>query len=70
MIPEQFGGRGADVFDMVLAQEVLARGDASTALVTGMLISVLGKAYEARSWPESVLDAVSPPGRAARRHGQ
>ncbi len=59
MIPAQYGGLGADVFEMVLAQEVLARGDASTALVTGMLISVLGKAYEARSWPESVLESVS-----------
>ena len=59
MIPTAFGGDGADVFDMVLAQEVLARGDASTALVTGMLISVLGKAYEARAWPEAVLADVS-----------
>ena len=36
----RFGGDGADVFDMVLAQEILARGDASTALVTGMHLSV------------------------------
>ena len=35
-LPKQVGGDGADVFDMVLAQEILARGDASTALVTGM----------------------------------
>ncbi len=59
MIPEAYGGGGADVFDMVLAQEVLARGDASTALVTGMLISVLGKAFDSRSWPESVLEDVA-----------
>ncbi len=59
MIPAAYGGGGADVFDMTLAQEVLARGDASTALVMGMLISVLGRAYEARSWPEDVLDSVS-----------
>ncbi len=59
MIPTSYGGGGADVFEMVLAQEVLARGDASTALVTGMLISVLGKAYESRSWPEAVLADVS-----------
>jgi alkylation response protein AidB-like acyl-CoA dehydrogenase len=59
MIPTSYGGGGADVFEMVLAQEVLARGDASTALVTGMLISVLGKAYEGRSWPEVVLEDVS-----------
>ena len=59
MIPAAFGGGGADVFEMVLAQEVLARGDASTALVTGMLISVLGRAYESQSWPEPVLADVS-----------
>lgn len=59
MIPEAYGGLGADVFEMVLAQEVLARGDASTALVTGMLISVLGRAYESRSWPEDVLEDIS-----------
>ena len=59
MIPVSYGGGGADVFEMVLAQELLARGDASTALVTGMLISVLGKAYEGQSWPEIVLQDVS-----------
>jgi len=38
-LPREFGGEGADVFDTVLAQEILARGDASTALVTGMDIA-------------------------------
>ena len=55
MIPTRFGGGGASVLDMVLAQEILARGDASTALVTGMLISVLGRAAEHGTWPEEVL---------------
>ncbi len=59
MIPTAWGGMGADVFEMTLAQEVLARGDASTALVTGMLISVLGRAYETRTWPETVLADIS-----------
>ncbi len=59
IIPASFGGGGADVFEMVLAQEVLARGDASTALVTGMLISVLGRALESRSWPADVLEAIA-----------
>src|SRR5271157_2104240 len=31
-LPTEYGGEGADVFDMVLAQEILGRGDASTAL--------------------------------------
>ena len=41
-LPQRFGGEGADVFEMTLAQEVLARGDASTALVVGMMLSLLG----------------------------
>ena len=44
-LPQQYGGDGADVFDMVLAQEILARGDASTALVTGMHLSLLGPGH-------------------------
>ena len=49
-----YGGDGADLFDMVLAQEVLARGDASTALVTGMMLALLGRVQEAKAWPEDV----------------
>jgi alkylation response protein AidB-like acyl-CoA dehydrogenase len=54
-LPCEFGGRGADVFDMVLAQEILARGDASTALVTGMNLSLLGRIIDSRAWPRDVL---------------
>ena len=54
-LPREYGGEGADVFDMVLAQEVLARGDASTALVTGMNLSLLGRVTDSRAWPEEVL---------------
>jgi alkylation response protein AidB-like acyl-CoA dehydrogenase len=54
-LPQRFGGEGADVFEMTLAQEVLARGDASTALVVGMMLSLLGRVIEADAWPETVL---------------
>lgn len=57
-IPTAYGGRGADVFEMVLAQEILARGDASTALVMGMLMNVLGRACDAQAWPEAVMAEV------------
>lgn len=53
-LPPPFGGDGADVFDMVLAQEVLARGDASTALVTGMMLALLGRVQDSKAWPEDV----------------
>src|SRR5262249_44436821 len=58
MLPRQHGGDDASVFDMVLAQEVLGRGCASTALVTGMLMSVIGRVAESRAWPEPVFAEV------------
>jgi alkylation response protein AidB-like acyl-CoA dehydrogenase len=54
-LPRHYGGDGADVFDMVLAQEILARGDASTALVIGMHLSLLGRVMDGKAWPEQVL---------------
>jgi alkylation response protein AidB-like acyl-CoA dehydrogenase len=58
VIPRQYGGDGACVLDMVIAQERLGRGCASTALGAAMLISVLGRAVEVGSWPEPVLAEV------------
>ncbi len=54
-LPREFGGEGANVFDMVLAQEILARGDASTALVTGMNLALLGRVIDSGAWPRDVL---------------
>ncbi|HEY1936020.1 MAG TPA: acyl-CoA dehydrogenase family protein [Acetobacteraceae bacterium] len=54
-VPREYGGDGADVFDMVLAQEIVARGDASTALVTGMNLSLLGRVIDTNAWPHDVL---------------
>ena len=54
-LPERLGGAGATVFDMVLGQEILARGCASTALVAGMHFSLLGRVIDAQAWPEDVL---------------
>ncbi|MGH2351995.1 MAG: acyl-CoA dehydrogenase family protein, partial [Chloroflexota bacterium] len=42
-IPREFGGGGASILEIVLAQERLARGDASTALGTSMHLSILGR---------------------------
>ena len=55
VIPARYGGQGATVLDMTVAQERLARGNASTALGAAMLISVLGRAIELDAWPEPVL---------------
>ena len=54
-LPEHLGGAGADLFDMILAQEILARGDASTALVCAMNQALMGRVIEANAWPEPVL---------------
>src|SRR5437868_8425620 len=57
-IPPEFGGQGADVFEMALAQERLARGDGSTALATSMLVQIIGRESEARDWPAPVLATI------------
>lgn len=41
-IPTAFGGEGANIYEMVIAQERLGRGDGGTALATGMSISLVG----------------------------
>jgi len=58
VIPRDYGGDGASILDMVIAQERIGRGCASTALGASMLISVLGRAVELGAWPEPVLEAV------------
>lgn len=47
-IPEAFGGEGANIYEMVIAQERLGRGDGGTALATGMSCSLLGGQAEAQ----------------------
>lgn len=54
VLPREFGGEGADVFDMVLAQERLARGDAASALIVGMSLNVLGRLRDEPTWPREV----------------
>jgi alkylation response protein AidB-like acyl-CoA dehydrogenase len=54
-LPLAHGGAGANVFDMVLAQEILGRADASTALVCGMNLSLMGRVLDNQAWPEPVL---------------
>lgn len=53
-VPVEYGGRGADPLEIVLAQERLARGDGSTALCATMHLILIGRLAETRSWPEPV----------------
>jgi alkylation response protein AidB-like acyl-CoA dehydrogenase len=58
VLPQEYGGEGADLYEMVLAQERLARGDGGTALATGMAVSLLGGLAGQRAWPEPLFETV------------
>lgn len=58
IIPEEFGGWGADLLESVLAMEALGTGDGSTALSFVMHVQVLGAVAESRNWPEALFAQV------------
>ncbi|KPL91907.1 acyl-CoA dehydrogenase family protein [Herpetosiphon geysericola] len=58
-IPTEFGGLGASLFEAILAQEQLAYGDGSIALVMAMPIHVLGGIIEGRAWQPSQIERLS-----------
>ncbi|PIK29771.1 acyl-CoA dehydrogenase [Bacillus siamensis] len=58
-VPEAFGGAGISVYDMVLFQERLARGDAAVALGIGWHLSVMGELGEENSWNEDVFSFIT-----------
>jgi alkylation response protein AidB-like acyl-CoA dehydrogenase len=66
-IPREYGGEAAGLFEMVLAQERLAAGDAATAIGVGMLLNVIGRLAEEPLWPEPVFAEVC--GTIAREGG-
>ena len=53
-VPEEYGGRGANVLELVLAQERLARGDGSVALAASMHLGLIARQATTRTWPEPV----------------
>ena len=54
-VPEEFGGAGAGVHDMVLFQETLAKYDENVALSIGWNLGVPGGIFEEHSWQEERL---------------
>jgi alkylation response protein AidB-like acyl-CoA dehydrogenase len=58
VVPAEYGGQGATLFEMVLAQEHLARGDGSTAMAVDMTVHLIGRLVESRSWPEPIFAQV------------
>lgn len=57
-IPTRYGGEGGGVYEMVLSQNLLARGDGSTALSVGWHLFKMGQLAETGVWEEPVLERV------------
>ncbi|PMP87220.1 MAG: acyl-CoA dehydrogenase, partial [Roseiflexus castenholzii] len=55
VVPQRYGGEGADLFEMTLAQERLARGCGATAMAVDMTIHLIGRLAETPSWPEPMV---------------
>ncbi|RXZ82539.1 acyl-CoA dehydrogenase [Paenibacillaceae bacterium] len=53
-VPEIFGGEEASVYEMVLSQERLARGDGSTALAVGWHLGLILQVRLSQAWPEGL----------------
>ncbi|MFC5467468.1 acyl-CoA dehydrogenase family protein [Cohnella suwonensis] len=53
-IPSEYGGEEATLYELVLSQERLARGDGSTALAVGWHLGQLMQLRISRSWPETL----------------
>jgi alkylation response protein AidB-like acyl-CoA dehydrogenase len=58
VVPREYGGEGADLFEIVLAQERLARGDGATALGVDMTLHLIGRMADQISWPEPIFAAI------------
>lgn len=58
VLPREYGGEGADLFESVLAQERLAQGDGATALASAMSIQILGRVAEERAWPAALFATI------------
>lgn len=51
-VPREYGGDEASLYEMVLAQDYLARGDGSTALAIGWHVGLMLQLRYTRNWPE------------------
>ena len=58
-VPKEYGGDEISLYEMLLVQERLARGDSSTALSVGWHLLTFLNVREARPWPEHVFAQLS-----------
>ena len=56
-VPKEFGGRGCNLRQLLLAQERLAEGDASTALVMGWHLGITLSLAATHAWPDDTYRA-------------
>ncbi|QKG84459.1 acyl-CoA/acyl-ACP dehydrogenase [Kroppenstedtia pulmonis] len=59
VVPKKYGGEGITVYDMVLLQERLAKGDAAIALCIGWHLGVLADIAEKKRWNEEVFEFIA-----------
>ncbi|MDB4866296.1 MAG: acyl-CoA dehydrogenase [Cohnella sp.] len=57
-VPAEFGGEECSLYEMVLAQERLARGDGSTALAVGWHVGLMLHLRHIRSWPAELFESL------------
>ncbi len=55
-VPKRFGGDGASLYEMVLMQERIARGDGSTALAVGWHMGLMIYLRTTNIWPTDVYE--------------
>lgn len=51
IVPTEYGGAGANLYETVLMQERLAQGDGATAMAVNMTMHLIGRVRELGSWP-------------------
>src|ERR1700730_11238999 len=55
-VPKQYGGDELSLYEFLLVQERLARGDGSTALSVGWHLGIVLNLRNTQAWPESVFE--------------
>ncbi|MFJ5764843.1 acyl-CoA dehydrogenase family protein [Lysinibacillus sp. NPDC093210] len=58
-VPKKYGGDEISLYEMLLVQEQLAKGDGSTALAVGWHLLTFLNVREAKAWPEHVFAELS-----------
>lgn len=58
-VPKEYGGKGLNLYDMLLFQERLGEGDGATALSIGWHLGTILEISESRSWHEKQFEDLS-----------